>query len=87
MLQHLNKEDFMNVKVEFIGAIDSGKYDQISVFEISKNQTIEIFLKSLHFHESHIKFIQVLQNGKRVSQNTVIKDGDKLDLMLMVGGG
>ncbi|MEW6711075.1 MAG: MoaD/ThiS family protein [Candidatus Riflebacteria bacterium] len=31
--------------------------------------------------------MQVVRNGTRVAQNQSLKDGDKIELMLMVGGG
>ena len=77
----------MKIKVEFVGAIDTGSYEQIADFDVSKGQTIGEFLKGLHFNPAHIKFIQVVKNGKRASHNDKLKANDKLDLMLMVGGG
>lgn len=77
----------MKIKVEFVGAIDTGSHAQIETFNVKKGETIESFLSSLHFHQSHIKFIQVVKNGKKASHYDELSTGDSLELMLMVGGG
>jgi sulfur carrier protein ThiS len=78
----------MKVQVEFVGAINTGIFNKQHEFNIEKNSTVKNLLEKLeHFDKSHLNFIQVLQNGKRVSHNQKLKNGDKLELMLMVGGG
>jgi len=77
----------MNITVEFVGTIDTGPYKQEESFSPEEGASVGDFLKKLHFQPSHLKYIQVVRNGKRASHNSELKDGDHLELMLMVGGG
>lgn len=77
----------MKIDVEFVGAISSGKYDKNHQFNFEEGTTVGDFLNTLHFSKSHVKFIQVVRNGTRVPHSQQLSDGDKLELMLMVGGG
>ena len=77
----------MKIRVEFVGAINTGPYKKEQEFEIKEKTTIKSFLESLHFDKSHLNFIQVVKNGSRCPHSDTIAKGDKLELMLMVGGG
>ncbi|MDN5279531.1 MAG: hypothetical protein PWR01_3496 [Clostridiales bacterium] len=77
----------MKINVEFVGAINTGPYKKQQTFEIEEKQTIKDFLETLHFDKSHLSFIQVVKNGTRAPHSQELSDGDKLELMLMVGGG
>lgn len=77
----------MKIDVEFIGAISTGPYKKEQGFTLKDKTTVKDFLETLHFDKSHLSFIQVVKNGKRCSHNDTIKNDDKLELMLMVGGG
>lgn len=77
----------MKIKVEFVGAINTGPYKKEQEFEIKDKTTIKSFLETLHFDKSHLNFIQAVKNGTRCAHTEVLKKGDKLELMLMVGGG
>ena len=77
----------MNITVEFVGTIDTGPYQTKASFTPAKGTTVGDFLRGLHFQPAHVKFIQVVRNGKRTSHQTELHDGDHLELMLMVGGG
>lgn len=77
----------MKLTVEFVGSIDSGSYEKQHQFEVEAGTTVESFLAGLHFNKAHLSFIQVVRNGKRTPHSAVLKSGDRLELMLMVGGG
>ena len=78
----------MKIDVEFVGAINSGPFKKKQKFEIKEKSTVKDFLETLtHIDKGHLSFIQVVLNGNRVSHNQALKNGDKLELMLMVGGG
>lgn len=77
----------MKIKVEFIGAINSGPYKKEQEFEVKDKSTIKAFLETLHFDKGHLNYIQVVKNGTRCAHGDTLKNGDKLELMLMVGGG
>ncbi|GAB4285216.1 MAG: hypothetical protein Kow0029_31990 [Candidatus Rifleibacteriota bacterium] len=77
----------MKIKVEFVGAINTGPYKKIQEFEVKENSSIKDFLDTLHFEKSHLNFIQVVRNGTRAAHSEKLKKNDKLELMLMVGGG
>ncbi|MGM0600734.1 MAG: MoaD/ThiS family protein [Candidatus Rifleibacteriota bacterium] len=77
----------MKIDVEFVGAINTGPYDKKQEFEVDNGKTVGEFLATLHFDKSHLNFIQVLKNGTRCSHNETLSENDKLELMLMVGGG
>lgn len=77
----------MKIQVEFVGAISTGPHKKEQEFEVKENFTVKDFLETLHFDKSHLNFIQVVKNGARVSHSDTLKGGDKLELMLMVGGG
>jgi len=77
----------MKITVEFVGAISSGPHLKKQEFEVKEKSSIRDFLDTLHFDKSHLDFIQVLKNGKRCAHADCLKNGDSLELMLMVGGG
>ena len=77
----------MKIKVEFVGAINTGPYKKNQDFDIKERTSIKDFLETLHFDKSHLNFIQVIKNGSRAAHTETLKNGDKLELMLMVGGG
>jgi sulfur carrier protein ThiS len=78
----------MKITVEFVGPISIGPYEREQEFDVEKGTSVEEFLKTLkHFHPSHIPYIQVLCNRVRCSHTKILEEGDKLELMIMVGGG
>ncbi len=77
----------MKINVEFVGAINAGPHQKKQDFEVKDKSTVRDFLESLHFDKSHLDFIQVLKNGTRCAHVEILKNGDCLELMLMVGGG
>lgn len=77
----------MNIHVEFVGAINTGPYKKEQDFELKDKASIKDFLETLHFDKSHLNFIQVVRNGSRAAHSEILNNGDKLELMLMVGGG
>ena len=77
----------MKIKVEFVGAINTGPYQKEQDFELKDKTSIRSFLETLHFDRSHLSYIQVVKNGTRSAHTEILKNGDKLELMLMVGGG
>lgn len=77
----------MKITVEFVGAISSGPYKKAQDFEVKDKSSVRAFLESLHFDKTHLDFIQVVKNGARCAHGDGLKNGDKLELMLMVGGG
>lgn len=77
----------MKIKVEFVGAISTGPYKKEQEFEVAEKSTVKSFLETLHFDRGHLNFIQVVKNGSRCAHSDTLKKGDKLELMLMVGGG
>ena len=77
----------MKINIEFVGAISSGPYKKVQEFEVKEKSSVRDFLETLHFDKSHLDFIQVVRNGKRCAHSDGLKANDKLELMLMVGGG
>lgn len=78
----------MKINVEFVGAINSGPFKKQQQFDLKDKATVKDFLESLtHIDKGHLSFIQVVRNGSRVAHTQVLKNGDKIELMLMVGGG
>lgn len=77
----------MKINVEFVGAINTGPYQKEQEFTVKEKTTVKSFLDTLHFDPGHVNYIQVVKNGTRCAHVDVLKDGDKLELMLMVGGG
>lgn len=77
----------MKINVEFIGAISAGPYQKKQDFEVKDKSTVRDFLETLHFDKSHLDFIQVVKNRIRCAHADSLKNGDCLELMLMVGGG
>lgn len=83
----LRKENIMKIRVEFVGAINSGPYQKEQDFTLKEMLTVKGFLETLHFDKGHINYIQVIRNGKRCPHTEQLSNGDRLELMLMVGGG
>ncbi len=77
----------MKINVEFVGAISCGPHQKKQDFEIKEKTSVRDFLETLHFDKAHLDFIQVVKNGKRCAHSDNLKAGDRLELMLMVGGG
>ncbi len=78
----------MKINVEFVGAINPGPYKKKQSFEVKDKATVKVFLETLeHIDKGHLSFVQVVCNGTRASHTQLLKEGDRLELMLMVGGG
>ncbi len=77
----------MKIRVEFIGAITTGPYKKEQDFELKEKTCIRDFLETMHYAKEHLSYIQVIKNGQRCAHTELLKNGDKLELMLMVGGG
>ncbi|MFH1729486.1 MAG: MoaD/ThiS family protein [Pseudomonadota bacterium] len=77
----------MQITVEFIGNLNQGPYDRISVFEIKEDTSVASFLETLHFKKPQIKFIQVIVDGKIIHHSRVLCDGDLIKLTVPSGGG
>lgn len=78
----------MKISVEFVGAINPGPYKKKQSFEVKDKATVKDFLETLeHLDKGHLSFIQVVLNGTRAPHTQPLNEGDRLELMLMVGGG
>lgn len=77
----------MKINVEFVGAISCGPHQKKQDFDVNDKASVRDFLETLHFDKAHLDFIQVVKNGTRCAHSDALKAGDRLELMLMVGGG
>jgi sulfur carrier protein ThiS len=54
---------------------------------IKDNQSIDQTLSELGYSPIEKKMILASLNGEKTNQKIILKDGDSLDLILLVGGG
>lgn len=75
------------VEVHVLGPLD--KPDGKSVFkrELADGVTVSDLLSALGYKDDHARFISVLVNDAKGEQGTVLRDGDRVYLSLLVGGG
>ncbi|MBU1693062.1 MAG: MoaD/ThiS family protein [Verrucomicrobia bacterium] len=77
----------MRVTVEYTGLLDIKRVPSGGTVEVGDGATVSALLEQLGIDPGHRKFITPLVNNTKARISTVLADGDKVYLLLPVGGG
>ena len=77
----------MRVTVEFTGLLDIKVVKSGGSVELDEGATVGALLERLGIDERHRKFITPLVNNNKARISSVLSEGDKVYLLLPVGGG
>ena len=77
----------MNVIVEYTGVLDIRVVPSGGTMELPSGATVSTLLERLGIDPAHRKYITPLVNNAKAKGSSVLADGDKVYLLLPVGGG
>lgn len=77
----------MKVTIEYAGLLDIKGVASGEAVELAAGSTVRDVLGRLGVEASHQKFITPLRNNQRAKLSDTLTDGDRLHLLLPVGGG
>ena len=78
----------VKIEVELFGALKRDKKENKFTLSLKKDKSIkDVLLEDLKFPEEHIRFFVCMINDSQVKNSHVLKDGEKLKVLLPVGGG
>ena len=77
----------MKVTVEYTGVLDIKAVPSGGLVEIPDGATVFALLDRLGVDPEHRKFITPLVNNTKARNSTVLSGGDRVYLLLPVGGG
>lgn len=78
----------MKIHVEFIGPIQRGDWAEKQEFSVEPGTELADFLLSIGFLREHLGHIIVSRNESITRDlETVLEDGDRLSLSVLLGGG
>ena len=77
----------MKVEVESTGLLHLEGLGKNSFVEVSAGATISDLLNQLKVQKDHQRFVSVFVNGEEKKRSTVLRENDKVTLLLPVGGG
>lgn len=78
------------IKVEFevFGALRRKTKENKFVLSIPENSTIEDVVRDkLKFTKEEMRYFGYVVNEKGVKKNTILKDKDRVKILLLIGGG
>jgi len=78
----------MQIQVEFLGPIQRGKWSREESIPTREGSTLGEFLVEIGFLPEHLAHILTARNGTVTRDlDTVLDDGDSLQLSVLLGGG
>ncbi|HOW98159.1 MAG TPA: MoaD/ThiS family protein [Kiritimatiellia bacterium] len=77
----------MNVTVEYTGVLDIKTVPSGGVLELPPGATVSALLERLGIDPAHRKYITPLVNNAKAKNSTTLVEGDRIYLLLPVGGG
>jgi sulfur carrier protein ThiS len=78
----------MKIHVEFLGPIQRGNWAQKETIPAQDGQSLADFLVEIGFEAEHLAHILVVRNDVITRDfDTILEDGDSLQLSVLLGGG
>lgn len=77
----------MKVTVEYTGVLDIKAIPSGGAVELPAGSTVSALLERLGIQTGHRKFITPLVNNAKARNSAVLSEGDRVYLLLPVGGG
>jgi hypothetical protein len=78
----------MQVHVEFLGPIERGDWAQKETISGQEGASLGEFLVAIGYDPGHLAHILVARNGVVTRDfDTILQDGDALQLSVLLGGG
>jgi sulfur carrier protein ThiS len=83
----MKKPSHITVEVECTGLLHIEGLEKNGYVEVKAGATIEDLLQRLSVARDHQKFVTAFINGEEQSRFTSLHEGDKVTLLLPIGGG
>jgi molybdopterin converting factor small subunit len=80
-------DDTLTVHVELFGALRSPGGETHFSLALSKDADVRRLLSELSYDEREQKYLVVLVNDQNAETNTRLADGDRVKILLPIGGG
>ncbi len=77
----------MNVTVEYTGVLDIKAVPSGGHLDLPPGATVSVLLERLGIDPAHRKYITPLVNNSKARNSDVLAEGDRVYLLLPVGGG
>jgi sulfur carrier protein ThiS len=77
----------MKIRVRYSAVLHIDGLDSPSVLEIPEGTSIAGLLTEYGVSREHQRYIAALINGEQAGLSRILRGGDKLDLLLPIGGG
>lgn len=77
----------MNVVVEYTGVLDIKAVPNGGALDLPPGATVSALLEQLGIDPAHRKFITPLVNNAKAKHSAILSEGDRVYLLLPVGGG
>lgn len=83
----MSPEQNIRVEVEFVGAIRRPWPEQKRRLEAPTGTTVGQLLASLGYEEHELRYLVIQINGAKSKKASVLRQDDRLMVMLIIGGG
>jgi molybdopterin converting factor small subunit len=77
----------MRVQVQFFGPIRRPWAESEGEVELAGGATLRELLRELGYGVHELRYIEVMVNGERGRPGDPLRDGDRVSLRLLIGGG
>jgi len=84
----VRRRNVAKIEVELFGALKRDKKENKFTLSLKKEKSIKnVLLEDLNFPEEHIRFFVCMINDNQAKVTHILRDGEKLKVLLPVGGG
>jgi molybdopterin converting factor small subunit len=83
----MTPNDTLAVHIELFGALRSPSGERRFSLALSKDANVRQLLSELSYDEREQKYLVVLVNDQNAEMNTCLADGDRVRILLPIGGG
>jgi len=83
----MGKNGAMNVSIKVTGPLARPRGGSAFEHETADGTTLRELLAQLEYRDGHIPSIMTVVNGEAKGHGHVLRDGDRVELFLLVGGG
>ena len=76
----------MVITVDFMGVLQDS-HGKNRKFEVKDNLTVSEFLEKIYFKGEMIHSLLIIRDNTFINKYAILKDGDKIRIATVVGGG
>jgi sulfur carrier protein ThiS len=77
----------MKINIELSGALKRKAKENCFELEVAEGKTVHQVLLDMGYKEEEIRYLIAILNGNRVELATTLQEGDRLRILLPIGGG